>query len=134
MTAIYTYLVPLGVSVNEPQANGKDVAGGYFIWITLPMGVDAETVSERCKAEEELVVAPGRLFEVTGAGREREEEEIRFERGLRLCFAWVEEEDLKEGVKRLSEVVQGVILSGTGEGTRGRKGGKVTKGDLGEFR
>ena len=98
------------------------------------MGVDAETVSERCKEEEELVVAPGRLFEVTGAGREGEEEEIRFERGLRLCFAWVEEEDLKEGVKRLSEVVQGVILSGTGEGTRGRKGGKVTKGDLGEFR
>jgi DNA-binding transcriptional MocR family regulator len=129
MTAIYTYLVPLGVSLNEPQANGKDVAGGYFIWITLPIGVDAETVSERCK-EEELVVAPGRLFEVTGVGREGEEEEIRFERGLRLCFAWVEEEDLKEGIRRLSEVVRGAILSGPG----GRNGGKVTKGDLGEFR
>jgi hypothetical protein len=47
-----------------------------------------------------------------------------------LCFAWVEEEDLKEGVRRLSEVLQGVILSGPG----GRRGGKVTKGDLGEFR
>jgi DNA-binding transcriptional MocR family regulator len=129
MTAIYTYLVPLGASVNEPQANGKDVAGGYFIWITLPVRVDAETVSQRCK-EEGLVVAPGRLFEVTGVGREWEEEEIRFERGLRLCFAWVEEEDLKEGIRRLSEVVRGAILSGPG----GRNGGKVTKGDLGEFR
>ena len=102
-------LIPLGVTIVENTLNGKDgVAGGYFIWIELPKGVDAEVVTSEAKSEEELIVAPGKIFEVQG------DESIKFPNGLRLCFAWEAEEDLDEGVSRLARVVKKVIEGKSG--------------------
>jgi DNA-binding transcriptional MocR family regulator len=85
------------------------VYGGYFVWLTLPEGVDAAVVAERAKVEEELVVAPGRIFEVAG-----DEAAARFPRNLRLSFSWADEEDIVEGVERLGRVVRGVLAGESG--------------------
>lgn len=124
MSAIKKELVPLGVSVGEDSLKGKDVFGGYFIWIELPKGADAEVVAARAKEEENLIVAPGKIFEVQG------DKTVEFPSGVRLCFAWETEEGVEEGVVRLARVMKGVL-----SGKYGNKSEQdiVTKQDLGEF-
>ncbi|KAK4125429.1 PLP-dependent transferase [Parathielavia appendiculata] len=110
-------LAPLGVKVwggngvdGAHQAGGKlgpdelEVYGGYFVWLTLPEEMNAEVVARRARAEEELVVAPGRIFEVAG-----DEEAARFPQNVRLSFSWVDEEDIVEGVKRLGRVLKRML-------------------------
>lgn len=83
-------------------AEEDGVFGGYFVWLTLPEGMpEAEKVAELAREEENLIVAPGRLFEVKG-----DEAAVRFSRNVRLCFSWEEEEDVVEGVKRLGSVLR----------------------------
>jgi DNA-binding transcriptional MocR family regulator len=77
--------------------------------------MDAAVVAERARVEEELIIAPGRIFEVAG-----DEEAARFPRNVRLSFSWVDEEDIVEGVKRLGRVLRrmldGAELKTTGKG------------------
>ncbi|KAK0637116.1 pyridoxal phosphate-dependent transferase [Bombardia bombarda] len=80
----------------------KEVFGGYFIWLTLPEGgPQAKEVAERAQREENLVVAPGSIFEVAG-----DEDAARFGRNIRICFSWEEEDDVVEGIKRLGKVLR----------------------------
>lgn len=122
LNAIKKELVPLGVRVGEDSLKGKHVFGGYFIWIELPENVDAELIMSRAKEEENLIVAPGNIFEVQG------DESVKFPHGMRLCFSWEAEDDLDEGVKRLARVVERVI--GGKQGTAEASGEKQ---DFGEF-
>ena len=129
MAAIERELVPLGVRIGEVKVqengNGEDVFGGYFLWLELPEGVSAEVVADRAKREEELIVAPGYIFEVEGDDR------VEFPGSLRLCFSWVEEEDLKIGVERLARVVR-TLRDGIELQAKCKGFGK--DGDMGEFR
>jgi DNA-binding transcriptional MocR family regulator len=100
--AIKKYLIPLGVRVGEVSSQGNDVFGGYFIWLELPETVAAEDVAGRSKQEENLIVAPGHIFEVFN------DPSIKFENSLRVCFSWEGEEDLEEGIARLARVVSDV--------------------------
>ncbi|KAJ5613968.1 hypothetical protein N7528_007622 [Penicillium herquei] len=101
--AIKEHLVPLGVTL---PAASTPVAGGYFIWITLPAPLVAVDVAERAQKEENLRLAPGNLFQVaegnvqTGA---------RFTNNLRLCFAWEEPRHLTEGIRRFARVVERMV-------------------------
>jgi DNA-binding transcriptional MocR family regulator len=128
MAAIEKYLTPLGVVMGEVTANGKEIFGGYFLWLELPKDISAEVVADRAKVEENLIVAPGYIFEVEN------DPSIKFHNSLRLCFAWEEEADLEDGIVRLARVVgnmkDGVPPSSTGNGL-GKDG---VKGEMGEFR
>lgn len=98
---------------------GGEVFGGYFVWLTLPEGLVAAAVAERAMAEEQLVVAPGKLFEVSG-----DEGGARFPGNVRLSFSWVDEEDIVEGVARLGRVLRR-MLAGEGSSLRGNGGGNA---------
>jgi DNA-binding transcriptional MocR family regulator len=87
--------------------------------LTLPEGLDAEVVAERARVEEELIIAPGRIFEVAG-----DEEAARFPRNVRLSFSWVDEEDIVEGVRRLGRVLRR-MLDGTELKTTGKGGAEA---------
>ncbi|KAH6632783.1 pyridoxal phosphate-dependent transferase [Chaetomium tenue] len=118
-----------GVGVGLEEGGGGEgergeVYGGYFVWLTLPEGVDAEVVAEWARVEEELVVAPGRIFEVAG-----DEAAVKFPRNLRLSFSWADEEDIVEGVERLGRVVRRVL-----EGESGVVGDGAGSVDTGEFK
>jgi DNA-binding transcriptional MocR family regulator len=115
--AIKGELLPLGVTM----ANGKDgLFGGYFIWIELP--VDAGLVTSRAKSEEELIVAPGKIFEVQG------DDSVKFPCGLRLCFSSEPEGRLSEGVKRLARVVKEILRE-----EKGGSGANPGTHDMGEL-
>jgi DNA-binding transcriptional MocR family regulator len=125
--AINTSLVPQGVKVGEVSYGEKAVFGGYFIWLELPEGVTAGEVTEMSKQQENLIVAPGRLFEVLA------DPSVKFNNSIRLCFAWEEEVDLKEGVVRLGRVIKDVQEGVPWKQNMAAKD-IVTKKDLGEFK
>ncbi|TVY47853.1 Uncharacterized protein LOCC1_G002943 [Lachnellula occidentalis] len=57
-TAVQQYLIPQGASMSDSN-------GGYFIWITLPTPVSARNFTIRAASDENVIVAPGDLFEVS---------------------------------------------------------------------
>lgn len=82
------------------------VAGGYFIWLTMPDGVDASEICARAESEYELMVGPGPLFKVQGDDQGKDG---LFERQIRLSIAWADEEVLPDGVARLAQAVETML-------------------------
>ncbi|KAK8194284.1 Valine--pyruvate aminotransferase [Zalaria obscura] len=93
-------LGPLGVK--GPQSD-REIVGGFFVWYTLPEGVLAEEFVKRCREEENVVVAPGSVFEVPG------DDSISFERDMRLCFSWEDEDKMVEAVGRMRAVLEKML-------------------------
>jgi DNA-binding transcriptional MocR family regulator len=106
LQAIQDNLVPLGVTMPQTDC---EVAGGYFIWLTLPHGLTAEAFAKRTLSEESLVIAPGPLFKVHG---DKAGKSMGFESDFRLCFSYLEEDDLVEGVHRLARVLGKALQEG----------------------
>ena len=100
MTAIQKHLVPLGVTTPPPDKSG--VAGGYYVWLQFPENVNASDVTRVAEQEHRLLVHPGSLFLVEG---DTSEAQKTFLNGIRVCFVWVEEQFLDEGVERLAAVI-----------------------------
>jgi len=96
--AIEQHLLPLGVTM--PQT-GRDIVGGYFIWLSLPRPMDARALAARAKEEENVIIAQGSFFGVYG-----DTEDADFESEVRICFSWEEEEKLGEGIERLARVLR----------------------------
>lgn len=103
MDAIHRYISPLGIRTRESSVADKHVYGGYFIWLASDQGQlpPARQVADAALAEENLVIAPGNIFEVRG-----DERRTRFDREIRLCFAWEAEHVLEEGVRRLDDLLK----------------------------
>jgi 2-aminoadipate transaminase len=80
--------MPRGVTWTRPQ-------GGLFVWLTLPEGVDAESLLEAAVAEGVAYVT-GAPFFVDGGG----------ENTMRLTFAREDAPAIEEGIKRLGRVVR----------------------------
>lgn len=100
VSAIEKDLIPLGARL--PQTD-RDVVGGYFIWLTLPDGINSTVVVQRAREEENVVVAQGEIFEVPG---DTDHAGTHFEQDIRMCFAWEDEDVLAEGIERLARVIR----------------------------
>ncbi|MFZ9630294.1 MAG: PLP-dependent aminotransferase family protein, partial [Ilumatobacteraceae bacterium] len=81
-------LLPDGVAWHVPT-------GGYFVWLTLPDGLDGAAV-RRLGHDERVDVRQGALFSTTGG----------LARNLRLSFAHYPAAGLAEGVTRLGRAVR----------------------------
>jgi DNA-binding transcriptional MocR family regulator len=97
ISSINKHLLPLGLSI--PQAD-RQIAGGYFIWLTLPSPLRAEQVWRRAQAEENVTIITGAKFRV------EDDDEESFDRDFRLCFAYVDEDLIQEGIMRIAAVIK----------------------------
>lgn len=70
-------------------------AGGFYSWVTLPDGLDATAMLPRAIAEL-VAYVPGTGFYVDGQGSAN----------LRLSYCYPDPERIREGVRRLSSVVE----------------------------
>lgn len=70
-------------------------AGGFYSWLTLPEGLDATAMLPRAVANL-VAYVPGTGFYVDGQGRQN----------LRLSYCYPEPERIREGVRRLSAVIE----------------------------
>ncbi|EAW07388.1 aminotransferase-like domain-containing protein [Aspergillus clavatus NRRL 1] len=104
MSAVREHLVPVGAAPRESSR----VAGGYFIWVRLPAPLRARDLARTALEKHQVNVAPGEIFQVPG---DSEHGANDFCDHLRLCFAWVEEEQLAEGVCRLGRAIREALES-----------------------
>jgi 2-aminoadipate transaminase len=87
LQALEEYM-PEGVEWTRPD-------GGMFIWVTLPEGIDTKLMMEKAVAKG-VAYVPGEAF---FAHRD-------VKNTMRLNFTYVPEEKIREGVRRLAEVIR----------------------------
>ncbi len=79
-----------------PDLSWTNPTGGFYVWVTLPDNIDAKSMLPR--AVKELVAyTPGTAFYADGSGRNK----------LRLAFCYPTPDFIREGVRRLSTVING---------------------------
>src|SRR5436305_5888970 len=90
------------------EADWTNPQGGLFIWATLPDYIDTTDLLARA-LDEHVAFVPGRAAFLDGRGGS----------SMRLNFSGVGEDQIREGVRRLGEVVrEQVALYGTLTGVR----------------
>ncbi|HEY5193506.1 MAG TPA: PLP-dependent aminotransferase family protein [Solirubrobacteraceae bacterium] len=70
--------------------------GGLFIWVTLPDYIDTTDLLARALESEAVAFVPGKAAYLDGRGAS----------SMRLNFAGVAEEDIREGIRRIGKVVR----------------------------
>lgn len=104
ISAIKEHLVPCGVSF---QPGGETMpAGGYFVWLTLPEPLNSSKVCEEAERKLSLVLGNGPVFAVPG-----NDVPHLLHRQLRLCYMWANETDIVEGVVRLAQLIEGMLVN-----------------------
>lgn len=83
--------LPDGCSWTRPD-------GGFYVWLTLPEGVDAKAMLPRAVTER-VAYVPGTAFYADAFGS----------RQLRLSYCYPTPERIREGVRRLSSVIAGEL-------------------------
>ncbi|KAF4121454.1 Aspartate/methionine/tyrosine aminotransferase [Geosmithia morbida] len=105
--AVAELLTPLGVRVESSsfRDGAARVAGGFFSYLRLPDGMpQAKDVAAYCLTEYNLRIAFGSMFAVTGdeTSMQRAAATGGFSACIRLCWAWHEEDEIREGIDRLA--------------------------------
>ena len=77
-----------------PGTTWTTPGGGFFVWVTLPDGLDAQAMLPRAVSAR-VAFTPGTAFYADGFGS----------RNMRLSFCYPTPERIREGVRRLAEVV-----------------------------
>jgi 2-aminoadipate transaminase len=77
------------------QAEWTRPAGGLFIWATLPDFIDTTDLLARA-LQANVAFVPGEGAYMDGRGRS----------SMRLNFSGVDEDEIREGVRRIGEIVQ----------------------------
>ncbi len=81
-----------------PQLSWTVPNGGFYVWVTLPDHMDSKAMLPR--AVKELVAyTPGTAFYADGSGRNN----------IRLSFCYPTPEFIREGIRRLSVVINGEL-------------------------
>jgi DNA-binding transcriptional MocR family regulator len=69
--------------------------GGFYVWLTLPPGIDATAMLPRAITAR-VAYVPGTAFFMNGAGRQ----------SMRLSYCYPEPDRIREGVRRLAAVIE----------------------------
>ncbi|TMR10354.1 PLP-dependent aminotransferase family protein [Nonomuraea turkmeniaca] len=78
-----------------PEVTWTRPAGGFFVWASLPEGLDSKAILPRAVAER-VAFVPGTGFFSDGSGA----------RHMRLSFCFPEPDRIREGVRRLAGVIE----------------------------
>jgi DNA-binding transcriptional MocR family regulator len=81
--------MPAGVQWTKPE-------GGMFLWLTLPVEIDAAALLQRAISEARVAFVPGRAFHADGSGANT----------LRLSFSRADEATIGEGIARLAKLLR----------------------------
>ncbi|WP_411268425.1 PLP-dependent aminotransferase family protein [Nonomuraea sp. PA05] len=82
-------------SLMPPEVTWTRPGGGFFVWATLPEGLDSKAILPRAVAER-VAFVPGTGFFSDGSGA----------RHMRLSYCFPEPDRIREGVRRLAGVIE----------------------------
>jgi DNA-binding transcriptional MocR family regulator len=80
-----------------PQTTWTTPQGGFYVWVSLPPGVDSAATLPFA-VEHRVAYVPGTAFYPDGRGRD----------ALRLSFSYPSEDAIREGIERLGRVIANV--------------------------
>lgn len=80
-----------GVTWTKPE-------GGLFLWMTLPKGMNSDEIFKKA-IERNVAYVPGSAFYPNAEDHQ----------GMRLNFSYASEEQIEEGVKRLSSLIHDLV-------------------------
>lgn len=83
---------PPGVTWTRPQ-------GGFFVWVTLPQGMDAKALLPQAVAQERVAYVSGGAFFTDGTGANT----------IRLAFSQAADDAIVEGIRRLGRFLKGQL-------------------------
>jgi len=103
-----------------PDLSRTDPSGGFYVWLTLPAGLDSKAMLPRA-IKELIAYTPGTAFYANGDGRHN----------IRLSFCYPTPEAIKVGVRRLAKTINEELdlletFAGTGELSMITRGDRVT--------
>ena len=75
-------------------------AGGFYVWLTCPDGVDTVALGAAARAEK-VAYVPGRPFYLEGAGAGANQ--------IRLAYSRVADDLIDEGIRRIADVVKSAL-------------------------
>jgi DNA-binding transcriptional MocR family regulator len=78
-----------------PQASWTHPDGGFYVWLTLPEGLNAKAMLPRAVTQR-VAYVPGTAFFANGTGQ----------RNVRLSYCFPDPDRIREGVRRFAGVVQ----------------------------
>jgi DNA-binding transcriptional MocR family regulator len=87
MLSALTDMAPTGAEWTRPE-------GGFYIWLRMPPGIDTKAMLPRAVTAR-VAYVPGTAFFADGSGAD----------AMRLSYCYPTPERIREGVRRLSEVV-----------------------------
>lgn len=102
--AVEEYLCPLGVQIDPNVMSYElgdtviELMGGFFMYLLFPDGVLADEVAAISLKKYNVKFLAAGAMSVRGSNTSSD----RLRRGARLCWAWEEEENQIEGVKRIA--------------------------------
>jgi 2-aminoadipate transaminase len=82
-------------SLMPPEVTWTRPGGGFFVWASLPEGLDSKAILPRAVAER-VAFVPGTGFYSDGSGA----------RHMRLSYCFPEPDRIREGVRRLAGVIE----------------------------
>jgi len=83
------------LSTMLPQATWTHPDGGFYVWVTLPEGLNSKAMLPRAVTER-VAYVPGTAFFADGTGQ----------RNVRLSYCYPDPDRIREGVRRFASVVQ----------------------------
>ena len=84
-----------------PEASFTVPHGGYYLWLTLPIHINADKLTARA-LEEKVGIIPGSKF-FAGAGPQGKGAPTNH---IRLCYSHADPDEIVEGIKRLARAVR----------------------------
>lgn len=102
LCALERYLLPLGVVLEGKME--ELMQGGYFVYLLLPPCILVKQFVLRAWQDEAVLIADGSIFEIHG-----DEDAVPARHGVRICFAWEQENLLAEGLRRLGKVLANML-------------------------
>ncbi len=78
-----------------PAARLKVPDGGYYLWLSLPDGVDTDRLAAEARRREVEILPGSRFYATPGPKNE-----------LRLCYSYASPLEIVEGVRRLAEALR----------------------------
>lgn len=91
MLAALEDFMPAGCTWTRPE-------GGFFVWVTMPEGVDSQSMMAR-GVDARVAFVPGGAFYADGQGA----------RNVRLSYCFPTPADIRVGVERFADVVEGEL-------------------------
>ena len=89
MLAALDHQMPKGVSWSKPE-------GGMFIWVTLPVGIDAADLLRQTLDNHNVAFVPGQAFFADGSGANT----------LRLSFSCASPDQIETGIHGLAQAIR----------------------------